>query len=998
MLKKILGLTLAAALAVCPAASFAEGETEASFPVVQTFNDGVVEGWSAEGGTAEFSDCDYGYLSFTADSAEAVLAKELGIESGAFTVDFKIKAESKEGTAEVSVGGMKLALNLADKTLQGKDFIPSLWYDVRVASDGEKADLYIEGAKVSEDTAITYDGLFSISAGGAMVIGIDDFKVYNEKKSGELTSTPLDFKFDGFFFVNNSADDSAAVEPTITTERTKFDKNETYTSSVQGKAPVFGTNFVNSAGISVVEGKFGKSKDDSSVYINHKGVSAANTYDSTLDFNVGLNGLLPSSGDKQVISFNLAFDGEVPDDIVLRTYNIYQLGSGSNFLGGKAGATTSVTGADGQVMRIVGESMYLFGKTKYYSIRPALLPNQWNNIRLEFESGTAPINSTSATEVAMKVSAYVNDMVVAKDVEVKASEYFVRNQGTDANNRGRFKGIHHLQFNYNWSDGKEAENGLYLDDVKIENLYSGAKYKAVDSPIVWNEKGSLSLDRFAESSEGWTPYRNDKWVQGNIVYVDREMTLQDYKKSLKAERNLGVVFRNEEGETLSDLSRKIGDITYAEITRTDFSKIYVSLIGKTTEITEFTLDGDESSFDTSWDANGVKNNTLGAWDGDGNSSDWGADGGDDNAVTSQNALAGKTDGDKVLKIAAASDGSEKKTKFAFFRKNGDLPTSGTPSVYTKADYFRPMTFEGSVLIPSESSSLNIKTVNMLGSRKSYVYGKGNTQTNHNDALYSLIHFKGGYITARKPYGEDGALELGQYKEGEWNRIAFTVYPGYGRYRIDVAVSGKLAGEYIYISTGGNVMHQATTWLMLNTVGDVYIDDFTATTGYYNHLADNSVKVSISDDNKGVIDVLSDNEFLMLKGKSAEEIKTALAAAENGRIYTDNTYTAAQTGNVVEGNKIVVQNGKILKYFDVNTSDFVIDGNVVKSLARNASDKLCVALYEDGETPEAVQWINAEKKGIVESLEIASDIKSVRTFLWNNVLAPYVPSQTSQLAE
>lgn len=963
MLKKLLSLILAAFLAVSPLAAFAEDELpEAPIEVLvidENFNSKTIEeAWGTENGTSEFSGDDYGYLKFTANSDDAVLQRALGIAEGsAFTVDFRVKAESNLGYAEISAGGYVFGIDFESKSAivaeDSFDFIPSLWYDVRIASDGSAADVYLDAKKIGEGIEGSFEDAFKVTLSNSSQIGIDDFKLYNYKKVDELKSTPLDFKFEEFVFHNNADAQNENPAPTITTtEAMKTVKTDSWITSVQGEGPVFGTNFSSAVSIDNKNGLFGKSVSDESIYINHVASGYSSYSDSTLDFSIGEAGYLPSNKDKQVISFNLAFSGEKPEDLIIRTFNIYEE-NGAMVLGGKAGQTSAVAGSKGQVMRIVGESMYLFGDTTYYPIRPALLPDQWNNIRLELISGNATAGSTSGSEYAMYINAYVNDMVVAKNVKVKASEYYVRDKNNDAALRGLFKGVHRLQFNYNWKDERKTVGGLYIDDVKVQNYYSGANNEDVESPIIQNEKGSLSLDKFAEASDGWTDFRNDKWVQGNVVYVDSESTLQDYKDSLIQDRNKGIIFRNASGEEITDLTQKIGDITYAEIIRTDYSRIYVSLIGENTFLEEFTLNGDEA-FDTSWDVNGVENNTIGAWDADGkvtNDAPYGVEGGDDYAVVSEEPFGGKSieENDKVLKIAAASDGSEKITKFSFFRKNGNVPTSSTPSVYTKADYFRPITFEGSILMPDYDSTLNIKTINMWGPYKSLPYPRASSQLNHHEAVYSLIHFEEGYITARTPMDEAESLQLGTYEAGEWNKIAFTVYPGYGRYRIDVAINGKTAGEYIYISKGGNISHQAIVWLMLNTVGDVYIDDFKATTGFYDYTKDNSIKLSASDEAKSAISPTGD--AIMLKNAiTAGAVKAALASAGTVRVYEDNSYASLidDNENIKVGNVVVVENSEnVIEYFAIEERAITFFKDNEEVTAASYGDEVTASTFASG---------------------------------------------------
>ena len=81
----------------------------------------------------------------------------------------------------------------------------------------------------------------------------------------------------------------------------------------------------------------------------------------------------------------------------------------------------------------------------------------------------------------------------------------------------------------------------------------------------------------------------------------------------------------------------------------------------------------------------------------------------------------------------------------------------------------------------------------------------------------------------------------------------------------------------------------------------------------------------------------------------------------------------------------------MKYFTINTDNFVIDGNTVKSLARNADDKLYIALYDDSAKLNSVISAKATEAGII-SKEVPASIKAFKPFLWNSLLVPYVGTE------
>ncbi|MBQ2888960.1 MAG: hypothetical protein IJE41_00750, partial [Clostridia bacterium] len=270
--------------------------------------------------------------------------------------------------------------------------------------------------------------------------------------------------------------------------------------------------------------------------------------------------------------------------------------------------------------------------------------------------------------------------------------------------------------------------------------------------------------------------------------------------------------------------------------------------------------------------------------------------------------------------------------------------------------------------------------------------------------------------------------IGTYNPGEWTHLSVTVYPGAASNRVDVRVNGEYATiqnfdvddetyatikaeaaksgtdlrDYPRVNTDAysRALMLAASNVKLQTIEEfiVYyygrtgntaassigIDDLKASWGYYK--AD---VPSITPANKGVIDILSADKFLAQSGKSVADIKSALTNNGDVRIYTDAAYANEQTESVGTGNKIVVQNGAILKYFTIDTSDFVRDGNTIKSLARSADDKLYVALYDDADATKISSVISAtaEKSGIIRK-EVPASIKAFKPFLWNSLLVPY----------
>lgn len=986
MFKKLLGIMLAVILAVSPVATFATNSAEGETPVVvtETFNNGEIpSAWS--GGA--FSSDDYGYLKFTANEAGATLTRELGIEEGsAFTVDFRVMVES--GSATASAGGYSYEL--------GSDFAPGLWYNVRVASAGSTADVYIDGASVSTGTSFDFENAFEITANQACVIGIDDFKVYNSKLEGNsgMSAEVLNMTFDGFAFTGTSG----TLTPT-SIENMKAH----YDSSTVIKEKEFQIELSNNMVGGVQTGKFGKSTADNAFALTHSAYSSTKP-NAAFDVALGDGSHLYKEGDTQVLSFNVACDDEETREFRMRYYPWYK--SEEDFLrGGKTGVgSSSVTKDDGYLLSVENDRVFVFGddNARSYSIIPALMPNQWNNIRLEITAGDG--NTTAFT-----YNLYINDILIAEDVAVAQTAYYVRDINNNAKNTlGAFYGFNRLSFEYKTSNtgGYDTAGGFYFDDIKVENYYQTEVPAKVASPLL---KGDNVLPGTNTDISGtaFTNWDYDKWVTGPVVYVDKDMTLAQYKEHLNSiGKNLGVTFRNADGSAANDTD-EIGNLKYAEIIKTNYERMYVSLVGENKTLKTHC---DDVASITSTSAVGTFYSSSYA------------------SLSEVNGVGGRVaETDKSASVTANATGQDATVRYALHSRDS---SSASFSSYTNSssDAYRPVTFESSVLMPDAEDGY----AQIAGRYYDAQWNTANNITTSSSVQNTFTYLEGGLITigarVSATDSNNDVKIIGTYNPGEWVKISVTFYPGATINRVDVRVNGEVAriqnfaddetyaaakeaakssdlkqfarknmnvySKALKLKNTANYKLQSMEEFIIYyagrtssksiTTSSIGIDDLKASWGYYK--ADIP---SITPANKGVIDILSADKFLAQNGKSVDEIKAALTNSGDVRIYTDATYANEQTESVVTGNKIVVQNGAILKYFTIDTSDFVKDGNTIKSLARSADDKLYVALYDDADATKISSVISAtaEKPGIIGK-EVPASIKAFKPFLWNSLLVPY----------
>ncbi len=1004
------------------------------------FNDGNVSSWS-EG--AAFSSADYGYLEFTATEDNTTLTRAWeSTDTQEITVDFKIKAitEGEGATVSLNVAGAALTLTPAsDKLNWGAGdageatMIPKLWYDVRVAikdnddATAKVANVWVDGT--AYDATIAVDAIgnsFTATLANGETIGIDDVVVYAYYKEDGLKSTALDFKFDGFKFTSNTTKNEnnsttgVYVLPTIEREATKNDKYTGFPSTTSsdynktvGYDAVMSRAIRTEIDIETVKGKFGKSKDDASIYWHHKTGGTSFT-DMGLDFSFGEYGKLLNKGDKQVISFNMAFTEDVPEAMIIRTYN-WTNKDGVYTANGKWLAHASDSG---WVMKIYGDRMYLFGSTNYYSITPALMPGAWNNFRLE-------ITSVGDETNAATYSAYVNDVAVAENINLTVAENLVREGTGSYTARDSFWGIHRLMFNYYWGSYWNETGGLYLDDVKVENYYTDAEYNVEPSPMLKAEGGSLQNFEWAVN----------KYVQGSVVYVDENQTLSEYEKSLDSKENkiiieengnvrfIEAIFRDKDGNVLDKESTFGANEVFGEFIKSDYTRTYATFVSENTELTR--LDGDESGTYEAG-ADDVYPGEISGWE-PANKAEWQADfytsststTGSVESVSSKSGLGAKGADDVFLSInnkvkneegePTNVDDSRHRVRYAV---TPEYNSTTANSNYTYADAYRPITVEFSILLENQSD-----TARLLFWRSEGPYNAKDISGNTVEARKQngMMFFSYNSTTGKneiKLKSTSGEL-VSNYNVGEWNRIAVSYYPGYHQFRLDVSVNGKLLKPMWKYQNkdeeaSNSMLAQVINAIQFDTystaTSNVYLDDVRIFTGYYDHAPETPALVS-ADDN---IVIEKDTKSIVLKdSKTKNELLNALAGSSvdeilgvyKTRTYVGDDVTVAEADTIEAGNIVAVQMGEIIEYYEVAENKFAfkldnseIAGDLtegttinVSAYAKSATAKIIVAQYDENrKLIEGGLTIASAANGTAKasSVEVKVGAKIVKAMLWD----------------
>ena len=671
-------------------------------------------------------------------------------------------------------------------------------------------------------------------------------------------------------------------------------------------------------------------------------------------------------------------------------------------MSGDNDTSNSTTGNNGWIIQLQGDRVYFFGDEKFYAVIPALMPEQWNQIRLEISMGDGTIN-------ALTYKAYINDVEIVSDGAVAADKYFIRHSTNTSQyiNRNYFWGIHQLSFNYNWGVQSDysTSGGFYLDDVNVTNYYGTAPERA-ESPLYIDKNYTTTDSTASEAPAAQAGWDHDKWVTGNVVYVDGSTTLQSYADQLDSTRRVGdVIFRNSAGETITDWDTPIGELTYMEVTTKSYERRIVGLVGESKLLSEY-------------DGTVVTSLTAGKWVNSGS-----------NAVLGSASAGGGCEG-MAATLTAAAGKSEPSLRYALSPRY-----NSSNYIYTETDRYRPVTFEFSALMPKAEDGY----MRFCGR---YCNGPSGAANNMLTSSFekNFIILEKGEIRAEQRSASTATTLLGTYNPGEWNHFAVTYYPGIQTNRIDIRVNGE------YVQTSGNTSKAWSGAMMLanSAIKLQSIEEFII---YYRNSADDSQPVTstlmlnnlkvhagyyepqeapaLSDSGRDCM--VSQNVVTPLRAMTAQGLAETLSSGITGTlngIYTDGDYAAVQEGSVDDGNKIVLQNGDIVRYYTVSmpsisvfqrdsenlqqpvTGQSVVPGReVIVSAPGIEKGQLFLAVYADADCRRLL-WANTDysvsldtpRVGTVDFTLQAGNVIKVFYFAPGGGLQPVLPVKTLMVTE
>lgn len=217
--------------------------------------------------------------------------------------------------------------------------------------------------------------------------------------------------------------------------------------------------------LEAVNGKFGKEKTDTSLYIQHPAGAYSVSEEAMLviydhAMYEANNGKV-SAGNTSVLSFNFAFDESMaPIEVVGKTYSE---GTGGD---GKLSTPLMYITKNGNISVI--------GKNVTFN-RDAFRPNVWYNVKLALYAGD------NSTEDKNKFSLYINNECIAKDIEFSP---YTRDADKAFTQKNLYRGLTELWFNCRLEDLRTGENdadgkipcsagGFYVDDITLSYEQGG---------------------------------------------------------------------------------------------------------------------------------------------------------------------------------------------------------------------------------------------------------------------------------------------------------------------------------------------------------------------------------------------------------------------------------------------------------------------------------------------------------------------------------------------
>ncbi len=381
-------------------------------------------------------------------------------------------------------------------------------------NDSKKYTVYNRGAKTDFNSLVF--GLGNETS----VIGIDDIKIYSGKHGIPQSKEYINTEFNGFSVTKG--------------------EDGTYTPSVSDMSSgvsFTAKNLEDENTIKAVNGKFGKSASDTSVYIHNNAVQDATSgQEPYLQMAPPKASYIANEGDSQTLSFNCAFDS------TMRPIRIT----------GAVNNDTTWTTVKNYIMSLTPTNVDVLGAKT--SIAPALVAEKWYNV---------VINVTRGEEYST-VDLYIDGRKLIDKGQITAQK------NNDTTVIAKFGGFASIRLDYYCAAAQRAsEGGIYFDDVKLVSYTDGATYTAPETKAQLT-KGTVGFDR---------------WIMSDyVIYQSADATVGDIKDGLGAEEKgiKAISFRNADGAEFSDTDT-VGSGIFAEITDINNNNVYVKIVGGANE-------------------------------------------------------------------------------------------------------------------------------------------------------------------------------------------------------------------------------------------------------------------------------------------------------------------------------------------------------------------------------------------------------------------------------
>lgn len=366
------------------------------------------------------------------------------------------------------------------------------WYDVKLLVDNTTNTVefwidnnFVKRANLFRNQIPVKELIFLVGDATATKMYIDDLKV----QSGCTFGNSVEFDF------NNAV------------------SNEPNTFYPAKSGVVIQANNSADTDLSIVNGKFGKSKEDSSLYINNKATTSAGKdflVQADLTQTAAFDRL--NVGETAVLDARVAFD-ESMSEINLKAYAYSEETTGD----GKLGTEFIQLKNDG-TLTVFGQATFKLGLS--------VKANEWYDIHLEINAGD------TAQSIANTYQVWFNGQ--ALNSEPASFVLLTRDGNKSQSERSQFQGLQKIWLNHNFT-GKTTAGGFYADDLRY----------------TISTAGSLGVPQMTMTSSNETLNKYINYPYG--IFADDSVSLSDIK-NINVEGGSIAAIRDANGDELTDVS------------------------------------------------------------------------------------------------------------------------------------------------------------------------------------------------------------------------------------------------------------------------------------------------------------------------------------------------------------------------------------------------------------------------------------------------------------